>query len=212
MMAESATPQPRLSTRDALLTQLLSAKPDGLTLQQLGERLGITRTAIRQHVTALEKDGLVAQNGVIPTGRRPSRTYGLTDRGREAFQRRYDLLSLSMLRAMRARLGDDGTEEVLRAMADALADDWLPELAHLGGEERRRAVVRKMQELGYHAHLAADDQQVEALNCIFHRVAAETRAVCRFDERLVSLLLGSEVKLTSCMAEGERSCVFAGKV
>lgn len=209
MMADPAPTQPQLSTRDALLTQLLSAKPDGLTLQQLGERLGITRTAIRQHVTALEKDGLVMPTGVMPTGRRPSRTYGLTDRGKETFQRRYDLLSVSMLRAMRALLGEEGAEAVLMAMADALAADWLADLAHLGGEECRRAVVKKMQQLGYHARLSDDGQNVEALNCIFHRVAAETRAVCRFDERLVTLLLGTEVKLTSCMAEGEGSCVFA---
>lgn len=209
MMADLATPQPQLSTRDALLTQLLAAKPDGLTLQQLGERVGVTRTAIRQHMTALEKDGLVTQNGVIPTGRRPSRTYGLTERGRETFQRRYDLLSLSMLAAMRAHLGEGGTEQVLMAMADALAADWSTELSHLTGEQRRHAVVNKMQQLGYHARLKEDGQQVEALNCIFHRVAAASRAVCRFDERLVTLLLGTEVKLTSCMAEGDRSCVFA---
>src|SRR5699024_10256607 len=153
MMADPAPPQAQLSTRDALLTQLLSAKPDGLTLQQLGERLGITRTAIRQHVTALQKDGLVMPTGVMPTGRRPSRTYGLTDRGKETFQRRYDLLSVSMLRAMRAQLGEEAAEAVLMAMADALAADWLAELAHLGSEERRLAVVTKMQQLGYHARL-----------------------------------------------------------
>ncbi len=35
------------------------------------------------------------------------------------------------------------------------------------------------------------------------------RGVCRFDERLLSRLLGDEVRLRSCMAEGDGSCVFA---
>ncbi|NLG07803.1 MAG: hypothetical protein GX560_00915 [Deinococcales bacterium] len=33
--------------------------------------------------------------------------------------------------------------------------------------------------------------------------------MCRFDERLLSRLLGDEVRLRSCMAEGDGSCVFA---
>lgn len=208
MRANAPDPQPT-NTREALLQELLIAKPAGLTLDDLAAGLGITRTAVRQHVTALERDGLVAVNGVRPSGRRPSRTYGLTERGLEAFPRRYDLLSTSMLRSLRERLGDEAAEEVLMSMADDLAAEWLAEMGELPEPERRLAVVGKMQQLGYHARLTADGAGVEALNCIYHRVAAETRAVCRFDERLLSLLLGKEVRLTSCMADGERSCAFA---
>lgn len=166
---------------------------------------------MRQQVAFLERDGLVAPNGLRPSGRRPSRTYGLTERGRESFPRRYDLLSSSMLQALRKSVGDEAAEDVLMAMADDLAERWLAALAGLEPAARRTAVIEKLSELGYHARLAADGLSVEAINCVYHLVAKETRAVCRFDERLLSLLLGTEVRLASCMAEGQRSCVFADR-
>jgi predicted ArsR family transcriptional regulator len=205
----TAAQQPPPSTREALLQQLLHTKPEGLTLDELAALLGVTRNAVRQQVTALERDGLVAPIGLRPSGRRPSRTYGMTERGRETFPRRYDMLSLGMLRALRDRLGDETAESVLATMADDLAAELLPALERLDAPSRRAAVIEKMNELGYHARLAADGESIEAINCIYHRVAQETRAVCRFDERLISLLLGTEVRLTSCMADGEGSCAFA---
>lgn len=197
------------TTREALLDELLRVKPDGLTLDELAEHLSVARNTVRQQVTVLERDGLVTQNGLRPSGRRPSRTYGLTEHGMEAFPRRYDLLSLTMLRAIRERVGDEATEDVLMTMAEDLAANWLPLLAGLEPEPRRAAVIDIMNQLGYKAALAQDGESLEAINCVYHHVAQETRAVCRFDERLLSLLLGDAVHLTSCMAEGQGSCVFA---
>lgn len=211
-LARGSTQPAPLTTRDALLQELLREKPRGLTLDELAARLGVTRNAVRQQVTMLERDGLVAPNGARPSGRRPSRTYGLTEQGGEAFPRRYDLLSLTMLQALRETLGDETAESVLMAMADQLAESWLAGLAGLEPSARRDAVIAKMNQLGYHARLAADGESIEAVNCVYHRVARETRAVCRFDERLISRLLGAEVRLTSCMAEGGGSCVFAALV
>ncbi|MCO5174585.1 MAG: hypothetical protein M9914_10385 [Trueperaceae bacterium] len=182
-----------------------------MALDELALRLGVTRTAVRQQVAFLERDGLVAPNGLRPSGRRPSRTYGLTELGRESFPRRYDLLSSSMLQALRKSVGDETAEDVLMAMADDLAERWLAAVAGLEPAARRTAVIEKLSELGYHARLAGDGRSVEAINCVYHLVAKETRAVCRFDERLLSRLLGTEVRLTSCMAEGQRSCVFADR-
>lgn len=197
------------TTRQALLDELLGVKPDGLTLDELADRLNVARNTVRQQVTALERDGLVAQNGLRPSGRRPSRTYGLTEYGMEAFPRRYDLLSLTMLRAIRQRVGEEAAEDVLMKMAEGLAANWLPALERLEARERTTAVVEIMNQLGYKAAVAQDGESLAAINCVYHHVAQETRAVCRFDERLLSLLLGKSVHLTSCMAEGQGSCVFA---
>ncbi len=197
------------TTRQALFDELLRVKPAGLTLDELAEHLNVARNTVRQQVTALERDGLVAQNGLRPSGRRPSRTYGLTEHGMEAFPRRYDLLSLTMLRAIRERVGDEATEDVLTNMAEGLAANWLPVLERLKPQERHSAVIEIMNQLGYKATVAQDGESLEAINCVYHHVAQETRSVCRFDERLLSLLLGKDVRLTSCMADGEGSCIFA---
>lgn len=184
-------------TRDDVMLHLLRNREGGLTLDELAERVGVSRNAVRQHITALERDGLVRPVGLRRTGRRPSRAYGLTAEGGERFPRQYDRLALALL------------EAVLEAMVDDLARAWLPELERLAPEARRRRVLEVMNELGYHASPAEDGAGLKAVNCVFHNVARRNRAVCRFDERLLSRLLGAPVRLTSCMALGDGACAFA---
>lgn len=45
--------------RQSLLNLLLERK-DGLTIEQMAGALGITRTAVREHVGALERERLIA--------------------------------------------------------------------------------------------------------------------------------------------------------
>lgn len=196
------------STRSSLMRELLHHKVEGMTLDELGMRLGVTRTAVQQHVTALERDGFVRAVGQRSTGGRPSRTYGLTEAGMEAFPRQYDLLALGMLESVRDALGDEAVEHLLERMADKLAAERVASLRDLPAQERAQAVVDLMNELGYDATLDPDGTGISATNCIYHKLAKETRAVCRFDTRLLSNLLGEGVELTHCMAEGERTCRF----
>src|SRR5690606_7354928 len=121
-----------------------------------------------------------------------------------------DRLALALLEAIHERLGEDAAEAVLEVMVEDLSRPWLPELERLAPDERRARVVEIMNDLGYHATRAEDGQGVKAVNCVFHNVARRNRAVCRFDERLLSRLLGEQVRLTSCMALGDGACVFAG--
>ena len=81
-------------------------------------------------------------------------------------------------------------------------------LAALPEPERREAVANLMNGLGYEARVLPDGTIV-AVNCVFHRLAAKTRAVCRYDERLLSTLLGYEVRLGACMQDGANGCAFA---
>ena len=197
-------------TRGDVMLHLLRNRERGLTLDELAERVGVSRNAIRQHITALERDGLVGPVGLRRTGRRPSRAYGLTAEGGERFPRQYDRLALALLEAIHERLGEDAAEAVLEVMVEDLSRPWLPELERLAPDERRARVVEIMNDLGYHATRAEDGQGVKAVNCVFHNVARRNRAVCRFDERLLSRLLGEQVRLTLCMALGDGACVFAG--
>lgn len=198
-------------TRRDMMLHLLRNRVDGLTLDELASMLGVSRNAVRQHMTAMERDGLVQPVGLRRTTRRPSRAYGLTTKGGEQFPRQYDRLALSLLEAIDGRLGPEAAEVVLDAMVDDLASAWTPELERLPAAERRGRVLELMNELGYHAGPVDPEEGggLRAVNCVFHNVARRNRAVCRFDEKLLSRLLGDEVRLTSCMALGDGSCVFA---
>src|SRR5215469_18601107 len=64
----------------------------GLTVEDLSQGLGITANAVRQHLTALERDGLVAKGETQSSGGRPEQLYELTAAGNELFPRHYPSL------------------------------------------------------------------------------------------------------------------------
>lgn len=202
-------PDPGTDTRTRILHALLEHKPDGLTLDELADHLDISRNAVRQHVSVLERDGLVGVAGRrTATGGRPSRAYGLTPDGMERFPRQYDMLAEGMIATLSEQLGDAALDSVLARLARSLAAGHRDELAGLPEDERRRAVVTLMNQLGYDARLEPDGTIV-AFNCVFHKIAAKTRAVCRYDETLLTALLGFEVKLAGCIQDGDNTCAFA---
>lgn len=199
-------------SRSAILRLLLRHKEAGLTLDELSGALGISRNAVRQHVDVLERHGLVRVAGRrTATGGRPSRAYGLTEEGLETFPRQYDVLAEGMLATVRSELGEEALEALLARMAHDVAAGERDALAALPNPARREAVVALMNRLGYDARVE-EDGTVVAVNCVFHRLAAKTRAVCRYDERLLSALLGYGVRLGGCMQDGANGCTFASEL
>lgn len=199
----------RLSaSRWRLLREVLRHREAGRTVDELADVMDVSRNAVQQHVTALERDGLVRVLEYRTTGGRPSRSYTLTEAGLEVFPRNYARLADALLRHAQRLFGDQGLDRLLDAMAAEMADDVLPRLAGTHGPARTAAVVRVLDDLGYDARL--DDQgQITAVNCVYHEVARNSRAACRFDARLMRRLLEGEVTHLRCMADGHAACVFA---
>ena len=64
--------------RKGLLRHLQRHK-SGATIEELVLALGVTRTAVRQHLASLVHDGFVMPGAERPSGGRPGRLYVLTD-------------------------------------------------------------------------------------------------------------------------------------
>ncbi len=191
-----------------LLREVLHDRVKGRTVEELADALEVSRNAVQQHVTALERDGLLRVLGRRSTGGRPSRSYTLTDAGLELFPRRYALLADSLLRHTEELFGEDGLNRLLRKMADELATEMAPRLTGKAGEARLLEAVKILNELGYDAYLD-DNGHVAAVNCVFHKLAGSRSAVCRFDRMILGHLLGGEIEHSSCIAQGDGACVFS---
>lgn len=200
------TSEPLGTTQRALLRALLHNKP-GLTIDALAEALAISRNAVRQHITALERDALLARGPTQPTGGRPEQLYVLTDAGRERFPRQYSWLSEVMLRTLRAQLGPEGLATSLAAMGRAVADDMVAFPPDTPLATRLAAISETMTDLGYDT-LPPEPAAIEARNCVFHKLAAEIPEVCRFDLALLSQATGRAVEHQACMVRGDGVCRF----
>jgi predicted ArsR family transcriptional regulator len=198
--------EPLGSTQRALLRALLHTPP-GLTIDALAETLAISRNAVRQHITALERDGLLARGPTQPTGGRPEQLYVLTDSGRERFPRQYVWLSDILLRTLRARLGPEGLAATLEAMGRAVAGQMAAFPPGLPLAPRLVAIGARMAELGYDTR-PPDNAAIEARNCVFHKLAAEIPEVCRFDLAMLAEASGRTVEHQACMVRGDAVCRF----
>ena len=81
-----------MSTRQREILLLLKDQRDGLSIPKLEVSLGISRTAVNQHVTNLERDGLIAKGNVEKTGGRPGYVYLITEKGIEQLPKQYSWL------------------------------------------------------------------------------------------------------------------------
>lgn len=67
-----------------------------------------------------------------------------------------------------------------------------------------------MKDLGYAAEVAAPpaDDTIEAVNCVFHQLAAKFPEVCRFDLGLSGAFTDAKVEHQECMVRSGRMCRF----
>jgi predicted ArsR family transcriptional regulator len=169
----------------------------------------VTVTAVRQHLLALGRDGLVEQVASAPSGGRPAHVYALSESARESFPRQYSWFSEALLTELRGRLGHAGLEKTLRALGERAAGGGPDENASL--PERTQGLVGKMTDLGYDAVVAEEHKkatEIAARNCVFHQLARKHPEVCAFDLGLISTATGATVTHEECIVRGGKQCRF----
>lgn len=192
-------------TQQDLLHALLR-QPPGMSIDDLAQVLSITRTAVRQHLAALERDGLVERGDTRPTGRRPEQLHRLSEQGRELFARQYPLLANLLIGEVAGLLGQDALRALMRELGRKLAAD----LEHEVVDEPR--IVEHMNAAGYEAEVffrSTGEAQIVAHNCVFHDLAKAHPLVCELDLALIGSLGGAEVSHEECMLRGGQVCRFA---
>ena len=198
--------------RSNLMAALLKNK-GGLTVDMLSETLGITRTAVRQHLATLERDGHVTRGGTRSTGGRPQVLYVLTDAGQEQFARRYSWFADLLVGLLKEELGEDGLESRLAKVGAGVAtavaiqhksSPTAPLATRLG------ELSEAMRELGYEtdAELQGRGREVVARNCVFHQLAAAHPEICAFDLGFMEKFANAKVEHVECMARGQHVCRF----
>lgn len=192
-------------TQRDLLYALLH-QPGGMSIDDLAQALAVTRTAVRQHLAALERDGLVQRGATRPTGRRPEQLHQLTDQARELFPRQYPLLANLLIEQVAGLLGHEALLALLQGLGRKLAAD----LEHTVVDEAR--IVQHMNQAGYEAQVffrSAGEPQIVAHNCVFHHLAKAHPLVCELDLALIGALGGGTAQHLECMLRGGQVCRFA---
>lgn len=201
-----------LGTRQQELLKLLLRSKGGLAVVELSAQLGITANAVRQHLSALENEGLVAHGEARPSGGRPEQLYVLTPAGQELFPRHYAWFAQLVVESIKQEAGAEAARDRLANMGSAVAGQLLRQHPGLEGRQQRvEKLAGIMEEMGYETakvDTAGGESRIEASNCVFHKLAMDDPDICAFDLALLSTFTDSAVDHEECMAKGGNVCRF----
>jgi predicted ArsR family transcriptional regulator len=177
------------------------------TADELAQALDLTPTAVRAHLAALERDGLVQQHSERRGSRKPSAVYDLTQTAEELFPKAYGQLLDQLLQVLQRRMPPAEIETLLREVGRQIAAQWkLPP-----GELRVRleAAVSVLNELGGLMEGEAGEKtfSIRGFRCPFAALVRAHPEVCRLAETLLSELVGVPVQ-EHCERTGPVRCHF----
>ncbi len=180
------------------------------TVKELGNLLGLTSTGIRQHLTVLERDGLVEAREERGRVGRPTLVYSLTESADSLFPKRYDVLASLLLEEIRNSEGNEKLQHLLHNTASRMAAPHMDRVQGRTLPDRAREAARIMEEQGCLIDIAENDGSIliDTYTCPFPRIAEHDRAVCALHVEFIHLLSGADTRLTHSLLRGERSCTF----
>jgi DeoR family suf operon transcriptional repressor len=196
------------------ILEFLLEKPQGATLDEISEHLGITKTAGREHIIKVESLGLLLFEDIQGAVGRPRRYYKLSTEGHDTFPRQYSWLSNVLLEFLAQDMGPEAVSDMMESLAAKIAHSMKARFDKTGSSAELLAEITKtLNELGYRASLKQSDLRkgavIEATNCVYHSVAKAHPSLCKFDTHFIEKASGGmQVKLESCIARGGSVCKF----
>ncbi len=178
------------------------------TITGLSEQLRLTDNAVRTHIAALRRDGLVEDVGAQrDTGGKPARIYGLTRDGEELFPKAYAPVLSLLVEELVHRNGRERAVEMLRAVGTRIAATTSQDADR---KQRVQLAARLFEALGTDVDVrrTPDGWRLEGYGCPLSAVTVEHEEVCEVGKAMVEEVTGAPV--TECCERGAHPrCAFA---
>jgi predicted ArsR family transcriptional regulator len=207
------TPQPgERKTRRAIVKLLKTEGP--IDSAQLARQLGVTTMAVRQHLYALQKEGLVSSEERSGPVGRPSKFWQLTREADRLFPDAYAELNVALIDALQDTFGAEGLNRVLSARCARQRSDYAKRILPADPLEKKLnelAFVRT--EEGYMAEVRNEGDGRYLLvenHCPICAAANACQGFCTTELELFRSILGPGVKVERVehIVSGDKRCAY----
>jgi len=192
------------------IMQLLR-REEGTDLENLSEKLMVSKMAVYKHLRELENDGFVEhvarKNGVG----RPRMLFKTTPMAAGVYPKAYAQVSLMALEYIQDRLGSEGVEEVLSKMQERGIGRYAEKVGTGSLYRRAKRLAAARDRRGFYAEaLTSDKGTVELVehNCPLSCFATRYPVVCEQERVLLQRVLGAQVELVKSDPLGIEPCKF----
>jgi predicted ArsR family transcriptional regulator len=198
------------TTRGRIVTLL---QREGLTVDNIASKLGLTSNAIRAQMTAMERDGVVRRSGRRPGTTRPSHVFELTPEVEQLLSQAYLPFLSQLVQVFANALPPAQVEKLMRTAGKGLANE-LPAAKRPNGSMKSRVSAASdllNTHLGAVTHVEANGGYViRGAGCPLAALTGKHPAVCFAMESLLTELVGVEVR-QCCERAGRPNCCFEFK-
>lgn len=181
-----------------------------LTVADLARELGVTATAVRQHVNHLADEGwLVRTRRSLGPGR-PAGLFTVSERTRRLFGASGPDLSRLLMQEIAELDGEDKARVILERVNQRMARAARPAV---GGGPPPDRVRRLAAFLSHEGILAESDsvshgERLAVFTCPYASIVDEHRELCEMERATFGELTESPVKQQHCMLDGHAACEF----
>ncbi len=195
------------STRGRIIMLLRRASH---TVDDLAQALGLSGNAVRAHLVALERDGLVQQHGRRPSGGKPASAYTLTPEAESLFPKAYGGLLRLVLATVLARYGRAELETILRAVGQELVPVLHARVAGETLDDRLDAAKQVWENLGGLADVRREGAHyvLEEVSCPLKEIVIQYPEACQLALALLQTVLDTTVVYEHCLRDTEPFCKF----
>lgn len=178
------------------------------TVNDLATKLDLTDNAVRLHLSALERDGLVEQQAVRrETAGKPAYVYRTTPAAESLFQKPYDRVLAELLSVLSSRHAAEELDELVREVGRRLG----ARSALSSGDLRARAAhaAAVLNDLGGLVEVQENGEELrlQGYSCPLGALTHEHPETCRLAEALVSELMQTPV-VETCERGARPRCAF----
>ena len=170
--------------------------------------LGVSTTAVREHLTNLQTRGMVDTTLRRNGPGRPKLVYSLTAAAKSQFPKAYDTFVSMLLRELVLRNGPEQLDVVLEAVGERLAEAYRDQISGEELQERLDGLRVALEARSIPVEIQPSGEGFSVFACPYLDVAQEHAAVCRMERRMMETVLGEQLHLEGTIREGKRSCNF----
>ena len=184
-------------------------KTQGLSVNELGQRLKLSYMGVKQHCDELERNGYVdTWRRPKPVGR-PEMVYRLTPKAQVFFPRATNATTIEILHAANRLYGHAAGEKLLYSVFALKAEDYMRKLRGNTVFELAEMLVKIRDQEGYMSELSSSDPVaiVEYHSPIFDLLEAFP-LVRRLEREMMERVLGVRIEREEEMASGLYRCRF----
>ena len=185
------------------------------TAAQMAERLGVTTMAVRQHLAALQEQGLVDYVDERRKVGRPARVWHLTPKANDRFPDGHAELAVGMLQAVQSTYGEEGLARLITASTQQQIEAYRVRMPAPDTPLKQRvaALAKIRRDEGYMAEWRqVRDGTIEFLqnHCAIDSAARFSGTLCGAELSLFRALIGDGVSVErfEYLHSGDRRCDY----